>query len=162
MKINAKLQAFTILEMVITMMISALIIGFALTAYMIVIRAHASFQQKNDQTAALLQLDRVLQRDIGRGIHMLKTANGILIAGKTDSVRYEFTTDYVLRISRRTDTTRVQMQDLQTTFEQQPVDKGLTDEISFKVTCNQQTIPLTYHKYYSSEDLFNQEPYAIN
>jgi type II secretory pathway component PulJ len=161
MKIKSRVPAFTILEMVITMMISALIMGFALTAYLLILRANASIQQKNGWTVEVLQLDKTIQRDIDRGLKVLKTTNGIMITDSADSVSYAFNAAYIVRISRRIDTTKLQVEDLQTVFEQQPAEKGLVDEISFKVTCNQQTIFLIFHKYYSSADLFNNTPYAI-
>jgi len=156
MRNKYKIHAFTILEMVITMMVSALLIGLALTAYMVVYRSYLSFEKKNGETSDILQMDRTLQRDFARSQHVYSSPEGLILYGR-DTLFYDFKAAYIVRRSARADTFHVEVRDVQALFENKPLAAGdsLIDRLSFRLVLRKDTIPFIYHKLYSSEELFN-------
>ncbi|MGY4538162.1 type II secretory pathway component PulJ [Mucilaginibacter sp. UYNi724] len=158
MRSNVKLAAFTILEMVITMMVSALLIGLAFTAYVIVYRSYLAFEKKNGETSIIIQLSKTLQRDFARSRRVCTRPDGLVIYGQ-DSIFYEFRNDYMLRRSARSDTFHVEIQNLEMTFENKLLTTSsadsLVDRLFFQLLLRKDTIPFSYRKFYSSEELFN-------
>ena len=57
MKVNNKLQAFTIMEVTIAMLLSAIVIGITYTVFSIVSRSYRSYTNKHEEMNRLLLLD---------------------------------------------------------------------------------------------------------
>jgi len=74
-----RVKAFTIFEMVITMMITAIVIGIAYTSYSIVVKSYNSFNNKNNDMAVVINLDHLLKRDFERAETILKDTDGIAL-----------------------------------------------------------------------------------
>jgi Tfp pilus assembly protein FimT len=162
-----KVNAFTILELVITMMISAILIGLTFTIYGIVTRSYQSFSKKNDEVMVMLTLDRLLRSDFSKAEAVRRQGSKILIIAHRDTVCYAFESGFLIRTHGITDTFRVDHQQLDSKFEGRPPETNpdsavLQDELSFSVTYHDQVIPYHYFKQYSSETLFQNDHYAIH
>lgn len=164
---NQNLKAFTILELVITMMISAILIGLTFTIYGIVTRSYQSFSKKNDEVMVMLTLDRLLRRDFSKAEAIRRQGSKIFIIGRNDTVRYDFESGYLVRTRGIIDTFKVDYQQFDSKFEGRspeinPDSVVLQDELSFSITYHDQVIPYHYFKQYSSETLFQNDHYAIH
>jgi hypothetical protein len=164
---NSNVKAFTILELVITMMISAILIGLTFTIYGIVTRSYQSFSKKNDEVMVMLTLDRLLRRDFSKAEVIMRRRSEILIIGHNDTARYDFGSGFLVRTRGIIDTFKVDYQQLESGFEGHPSEINpdtavLQDELSFSVTYHDQVIPYHYFKQYSSETLFQNDHYAIH
>ncbi|GGH22124.1 PulJ/GspJ family protein [Mucilaginibacter phyllosphaerae] len=162
-----KVKAFTILELVITMMISAILIGLTFTIYGIVTRSYHSFSKKNDEVMVMLTLDRLLRRDFSKAEAVRRQGLKVLIIGQNDTTSYTFDSGFLVRTRGITDTFRVDYQQLDSKFEGRPPETNpdsavLQDELSFSITYHDQVIPYHYFKQYSSETLFQNDHYAIH
>lgn len=160
------LKAFTILEITITMMIAALLIGLTFTIYTIVSRSYRSFRDKNDDVLALLTLDKLLKRDFLNAETIYRKGSEVLIIGRADTALYEFKEGYLVRTRGITDTFRVNYQQLEGRFEGVPSGASadsstLQDELSFIIDYKGQVVPYHYFKHYSSQTLFHNDHYAI-
>ena len=160
------LKAFTILEITITMMIAAILIGLTFTIYTIVSRSYRAFSDRNDDVLTMLTLDKLLKRDFSKAETISRKGSGILIISKTDTAFYDFKEGYLIRSRGITDTFRVNYQQLDSRFEgvssSPPADSTiLQDELSFSVDYKGQVVPFHYYKHYSSENLFYKDHYAI-
>lgn len=159
------LKAFTILELIITMMISAILIGMAFTMYSIVSRSYQSFSKKNDEVLTMLTLDRLLKKDFSTAERIARKDSALLIISRADTARYTFKSGFLVRTRGITDTFRVDHRQLETKFEgrryEASVDSAaLQDELSFGISYHEQVIPYHYRKQYSSETLLQNDPYA--
>ncbi|HAL80964.1 MAG TPA: hypothetical protein DCO83_01020 [Mucilaginibacter sp.] len=166
---NQKVKAFTIMEVTITMLITGLIIGITYTSYSIVIKSYHSFTIKNDNMAVLVGLDHVLKRDFDRADSILKDSAGITIKKNDVSIKYIFMPDFIVRNSVRNDTFKVQTQDVITTFEnitniemQATAEQNRIDGLDFTLMFQNEKIPCHYRKLYSSENLIERNPNAVN
>jgi len=164
-----KVKAFTIMEVTITMLITGLIIGITYTSYSIVIKSYHSFTTKNDSMAVLVSLDHVLKRDFDRADSILKDSAGITIKKNDVSIKYIFMPDFIVRNSVRNDTFKVQTQDVITTFEnitniemQATAEQNRIDGLDFTLVFQNEKIPYHYRKLYSSENLIQRNPNAVN
>jgi Tfp pilus assembly protein PilE len=164
-----KVKAFTIMEVTITMLITGLIIGITYTSYSIVIKSYQSFTTKNENMAVLVSLDHVLKRDFERADSIFKDSAGITLKRDNIAIKYVFMPDFVVRNSVRTDTFKVQTQDVMTTFENVPIieiqatsEQNRIDGLDFTLVFQNEKIPYHYRKLYSSENLIERNPNAVN
>jgi len=166
---NKRVKAFTIMEISIVMLISAIVIGIAYTAFNIINQSYSSFQHKNEDIAVLVRLDELLRKDFSRANTISRTTNGIFVKTGIDSVTYEFEPDFTVRISTIIDTFKLNVQDVVTTFETSPItaispvtEQNRIDELNFSILFENEKIPYYYHKQYSSSNLIERNPNAIN
>jgi prepilin-type N-terminal cleavage/methylation domain-containing protein len=164
-----KIKAFTLMEMTITMLITAVVIGIAYTSYSIIVKSYLSFHTKNTGLSSMAELDHVLKRDFDRADIICKDSAGIALQKDSTTIKYEFYPDFILRKAARIDTFKVQSQDVNTTFKNVPVndlqstaEKNRVDEFGFTLTWQQEKLPYHYYKLYSAENLIERSPDAIN
>lgn len=164
-----KVKAFTILEVTITMLIAAILLGITYTSYSIVVKSYRSFTIKNDNMAVLISLDHLLKRDFGKATIVIKDADGIDLKNDQQLIKYSFNPDFIIRTSIRVDTFKVQTQDVITSFENVPLneiqdtdEQNRLDEVSFTLLYQNEKIPYHYRKLYSSENLIQRNPNAVN
>ncbi|WP_426672081.1 PulJ/GspJ family protein [Mucilaginibacter sp. McL0603] len=164
-----KVKAFTVMELVITMLVAAILMGFIYTAFQIINNSYRAFHQKNEGIATLERLDELLKKDFGKAEFIEKTSDGIILKRKTDTVRYTFSPGYILRISSIVDTLKLKNADVSTLFGQLPVDgQGLSeednriDELDVSLLIENEKVTYQYHKEYSSANLINRQTDAIN
>jgi hypothetical protein len=157
------------MEISIVMLISAIVIGIAYTAFNIINQSYSSFQHKNEDIAVLVRLDELLRKDFSRANTISRTTNGIFVKTGIDSVTYEFEPDFTVRISTIIDTFKLNVQDVVTTFETSPItaispvtEQNRIDELNFSILFENEKIPYYYHKQYSSSNLIERNPNAIN
>jgi len=166
---NKRVKAFTIMEISVVMLISAIVIGIAYTAFNIINQSYRSFQHKNEDVAVLIRLDELLRKDFLRANSISKTTNGIFVKTGNDSVTYEFEPDFTVRTSTIIDTFKLNVQDIFTNFEASPLtainpvtEQNRIDELDFSILFGNEKIPYYYHKQYSSTNLIERNPNAIN
>jgi len=164
-----RIRAFTIIEVTIAMLISAMVIGITYSIFLIVSRSYQSFNTKNDTMAVVLKLDELLRKDFDRSLAVWKDTSGIEIQYPGNRVRYKFDTAYVVRIGVRTDTFKVKTDTVNISFENQPIDElkiikeqNRIDQLDVSLLFQKGKITYHYHKVYSSANLIHRTPNALN
>ncbi|MDB5137819.1 MAG: hypothetical protein JWP37_4422 [Mucilaginibacter sp.] len=164
-----KVKAFTILEVTITMLIAAILMGITYTTYSIISKSYLSFNLKNNDMATLETLDKLLRKDFARSEFILKDSSGILLKSALQTVRYELKPDFIVRTSGIVDTFKVNTEGWVTFFEGQPVEElrpqqeqNRLDELDISLVFQNEKIPYHYHKQYSSVNLIQRNQNAIN
>src|ERR1700749_1025250 len=94
-----KIKAFTVMELVITMLVAAILTGFIYTAFQIVSKSYQVFHEKNEEMAALERLDELLKKDFSKAVFVEKSSNAIILQKEKDTVQYSFESGYILRVS---------------------------------------------------------------
>lgn len=153
-----KINAYTLMEVTVAMLLSAICIGIAYSAFDIIGNYYRTFQQKNEKADALLSIREVLSKDFQRSKLVMNTADGILLEQDSVSINYVFEADRILRQipSLRTDTFKVVWKDKYVGFEGNEVlEPDTIDLLKLKVTLDQHSlVPLTFYKHYSAQNLF--------
>ncbi|MBE9668268.1 hypothetical protein [Mucilaginibacter boryungensis] len=157
------------MEITVAMLITALVIAITYTCYTIVYKSYISYRVRQSKLTEVNQLTQTLTRDMERGEIVIQQQNGILIKGKTEAITYQIQPEYVLRLKGATDTFKVNATDFTGFFEGQPLarqneseEQNRLDEISFTIIFGDDKIPYHYFKSYSSQNLINRNPNAIN
>lgn len=168
-----RLPAFTLMELTVSMLISAMVIGITYTAYQIVNRSYTTYISRRQEMAMLLRLDELLQKDFNRATGIYRHADEVLFVNDDrPKITYRFTPDYILRTAVGLDTFTVKAENLKTYFQQQSGTDSdsqtttkssiLLDDLSVTVTSNNISYPYRYHKLYSSENLMKINAHAIH
>jgi Tfp pilus assembly protein PilE len=157
-----KVKAYTILELAITMLLSALVISIAYTAYRMVNQSYLSFTIKNNHSADLMRLDNLLKKDFFRADQITCDSAGILCHLKDHSVCYIFTRDFIIRKAGLTDTFKFKVENITPWYSSQQLQEALSestghyvDALDFNLIFRDEKVPFTYHKCYSSTELIN-------
>lgn len=163
------------MEVTITMLVAAIVIGITYTAYTIISKSFTDFKTKNEAIALLARIDQVIRRDFDRAVMIEADNAGInLLNDDRSFVHYEMTAAYILRKTSVTDTFKVQTQDVQTYFEKKEKNEltesfnlagdesNRIDELSFTINYQNDLIPFHFIKKYSSANLIKRNPNAIN
>lgn len=167
--ISKKVPGFTIMEVTIAMLLSALVIGISYTVFSLVTRTYRTYQLKHQEMANVLRLDELLQMDFGRAEVVLKDTDGIALKNSNRVIKYSFYPDYVLRRGITVDTFRVKTDSITMLFESKALN-GLNDieednrmdELAMLISLQKEKIPYYYHKIYSSVNLINRKADAGN
>jgi hypothetical protein len=164
------LKAYTILEITITMIISAIVISITYTAFGIVSGAYSQYKTDQEGLLELTQLDGLLRKDCAMAKRITNGADGMIFTGEDKRVVYVFSPSNVIRTSGIIDTFKVATQDFSTSFEHLSVahsegaqsDSTIIDELSFEIVYKNRLLPYIYHKQYSSADLMINMPNAVH
>jgi hypothetical protein len=166
---NKRVKAFTILEVTITMLVAALVIGITYSAYSIIIKAYGSFNHKNQDMAVLVRLDEWLKKDFAHADIVLKDTAGIVLNSADHHIKYRFDPDFIVRFEIKSDTFKFKTDSLVTSFEAVPINEfGPTDEqnrlddLDLIILFQDEKIPYHYHKQYSAANLINRNSNAVN
>jgi hypothetical protein len=166
---KGKVAAFTILELTITMLLTALVIGISYAAFSIVSRSYIVYQKRNDNISEMVLMDRLLKRDFSQADSILKIDSGIEMINQHAIVTYRIDTGTMIRTAGITDTFKVHSYDINFAFEGQPVQEmsatkelNRIDEFSFSLVFENQKIPYHYYKTYSSANLIGRNSNAVN
>jgi Tfp pilus assembly protein PilE len=157
-----KVKAFTLMELTVTMLVTALVVAISYSAYVLIIRTFQMYEMKQDETAALLQLDRLLRKDFSETRRITQATNGLDLNSPDRLINYTFTEEAVIRRAGISDTFKVKPANIKFYFEcslkqSQPeysTESPLIDELSFDVTYQHDHVLCHYLKQYSSTDLF--------
>ena len=164
-----RLPAFTIMELTIAMLLSAIVIGITYTAYTITARSYARFHRRSDTIGNLTRVNELLMKDFSSSDSVFRTDSGIIVNRDSTIIRYEIDSNMVIRKSFRIDTFKIDIRDIAALFEGQTViftppvqEADRIDELSFTTIFDKQKIPYHYHKDYSSVNLSQRKAHALN
>jgi len=164
-----RIRAFTIIEVTIAMLISAIAIGITYTAFLIISHSYSTYDVKNKDMSNVLRLDELLRKDFSRALIVVKDTNGIALRFQLSVVKYKFDTAYVVRISGIADTFKVKVDSVKTLFENTAINETGTDDeqnridlLGLSLNLHHRQINYHYHKIYSSADLIKRKSDAVN
>ena len=166
---KGRVKAFTIMEVVISMLLAAIVIAITYTVYTIVVKSYGSYNIKHGNMAALVRLDELLRKDFEKAQTINKTETGLSCTNGEREVIYEFATEGIVRTSGITDTFKVQIQTANFFFEQVPFsdapsggEESRIDELKLELLFGEKTISNSYTKHYSSANLIQRKNNALN
>lgn len=155
---KGKIEAYTLMELAVAMLLAGLCISICYTAYGLIGNYFSVFEKKNNSAQLVLGLQRAMGRDIDRGRVMLRTAEGLEIRQDSILVRYRFGGGIISREVEglRTDSFAFEPTEVGFRFEGRDAVEGDTvDRVGFVLGLEKgEKVPMVFKKFYSAQDLF--------
>lgn len=138
---NSKIQAFTLSEMVVVLILTSIVVGLAFSVLTLVQKHMAGIQQNFANNTELNKLEQSLWLDFNRysRIKYNPMEEKITFANDIDSITYRFHDTY---ITKTTDTFHIQLQQRTLYFEGSTIGTGALDAIKLETnkTLQNQTL----------------------
>lgn len=154
-----KIRAYTLMEVTVAMLLSAICISICYTAYGIIGDYYHLFHQKNESADQVLSLKHALEKDFLKSNYILKQEDGFELLIDTTKIHYSFEEQAVLRKfgAIHTDTFKLQTKALKATFEgKELLEIDTIDQVSFTILLDKNTFTtIEVNKWYSAQNLFH-------
>ena len=152
-----KIKAYTLMEVTVAMLLSAITIAICYTAYTTIKGYFFSFKQRTNEAEELLYFKHVMERDLQKSNYVFYIKDGIELLVDSSSVKYIFNDSSTLRSlsTGQTTTLKVAAKDLKFFFEQKEiVGPDTIDQLNLNLKLGKTNMPLQFHKFYSASNLF--------
>ena len=150
--------AFTLMEVTVVMLISAICISICYTAYGLISGRYVDFATKNKLMDDTLWLKQMMEKDVLKAKCLIKVENGFLVECDTYTVTYLFNEKQVFRKYQDLDLDSfdIQVQKINFHFEGQKAEISDTvDRVNLILLMKSNlSVPLELNKNYSSADLY--------
>lgn len=155
---NKKVSAFTIMELTVAMLISAMVIAVAYTAFVLMGNVYRNYHTRQTELAVLMRVDELLRRDFTRAEFITYRNDSLCFWVDSQQVRYAFSGDKIIRKSGIIDTFKVEGKLPVYLFEGSVLelrpDTLRVDEMYFDINYMKNSFPYHYKKQFSSAELF--------
>lgn len=153
-----RIEAYTLMEVAVAMLLAAICISICYTAYGLIGDYFNAFEKKNSSEQTALSLRHAMNTDIGKCGYLIRIEDGIEAHQDSLLVRYHFGAAAVSReiSGLRTDSFKLVASDIGFGFEGHDALAGDTlDRLSFVLSLEKGVkVPLLFKKAYSAQDLF--------
>lgn len=159
-----RLKAFTILELLVSMLLSGIVISLILTFYLQFRKYLVTLEHNSGSDREIALFSNVLKRDFDRAAMIIPVDKEIIQCITSHQViRYDFEDDrYILRLeNNRTDTFNIRWTNLE--WKKYSDRTNLINEFSFDIKIDKDLyFPVSEEKRYPAQVLFNYEnkPYG--
>jgi len=156
---TGRLNAFTVFEMVLGMLLAAIVIGMIYSAYSIFTRICINFNQSNLMRTEVKLFQRAVANDVNVAGKLIREQDRLVLRDLKDSVLliYALQQDHIIRISTDQDTFNLSKIRFETHFEGAERNYGIIDQLTFRFLYNDMPAVFSIHKNYTSEELFNHQ-----
>ncbi len=154
-----KVKAFTLMELLVSMLISGIVISIIYLCYEIIYKQYLGYKDTNHTISQAVLLNSLLKTDFTQAAYITKSEEGLLFSesgGHTTG--YRFNELFVLReVNDVKDTFFIPVREIRIRFqkEEQEAPSGLIDELSFDSNILDQQEHFQYHKQYGADVLMN-------
>jgi len=145
LKLNKKIKAFTISEMLVVLILTAIVVGLAFSVLSLVQKHMASIQKNLNQSTQLNTLETSLWLDFTRYQEVAYNAleNELMLSSELDSTSYRFSENYIIK---ETDTFPIEIKNKEFFFVGEKVGNGKVDAIKIETSKVFQNQQLFIHK----------------
>lgn len=162
-----KLKAFTLMELVVTMIISSIVIGMGYSAYSIIYKQYLNYKSLRTELMDVAGLNAELAANFYHCSRVLKQGeNGLCFELKKDKkINFEFSEQYILRKENDLiDTFKVAAKNCVFKYLLDDTDKkaSLVHTFSFDSELLKEKVHFYFEKEYSSEIVIKEEITALN
>jgi type II secretory pathway pseudopilin PulG len=105
-----KIKAFTITEIVVAMVVSAIVISIAILAYLVVSKQFTQYKALNDELLKVYEVNYLVQQDSfeANAMEFILEENSLTFTGQNQCIQYEILNDKLVRLEMgRVDTIEV-------------------------------------------------------
>lgn len=133
MKLNRKIDAFTLSEMIVVLILTSIVVGLAFSVLTLVQKHMSAIQKNFNQTTELNKLEQSLWLDFNRYSHVSYDAleHHLQFKSELDSVSYSFNERNIIK---GIDTFNVQLRYKKLYFNGKQINSGPMDAIKFETS----------------------------
>tara|TARA_R110002096_G_C14628966_1_gene724740 strand:- start:1349 stop:1813 length:465 start_codon:yes stop_codon:yes gene_type:complete len=133
MQTNSKIQAFTLSEMVVVLILTSIVIGIAFSVLTLVQKHMSGIQNNFNKNTELNKLEQSLWLDFSRysNIRYDDLEQIVIFKNEIDSTIYQFRETFIIK---EIDTFNIQLQNTQVFFDGNNVKQGNMDAIKLETT----------------------------
>lgn len=133
MKTNKKIQAFTLIEMIVVLILTSIVIGLAFSVLTLVQKHMYSIQNNFTKNTELNKLEQSLWLDFNRypKISYDELENELQFTSEIDSITYKFKEQYIVK---DIDTFPIGLQSKTLFFDGNTIEKGKVDAIKLETS----------------------------
>ncbi|MDJ1486106.1 hypothetical protein QNI16_36830 [Cytophagaceae bacterium YF14B1] len=168
------LPAFTIAEMVVVLLLSAIVIGVAYRGLAFVLIRFSQFHQRSHLISEQVLFDKTLSNDLAHCRLLVAKENTIYCLYTAKTIRYQFAQEWILRMDHsRSDTfhlptNHLSVQSITGTAQEQellvPIPLAVVNQVRFQTSLLKEkdsTLPDTflYQKKYAADTYLNADFY---
>ena len=157
---STKLAAFTIVELMAVLLLSAIIFGATLLVIQITQQQEQNQEKEHEEVLKMEQLATLLQQDVYQSKGMYREQQQLLFDYETYSIRYAFGATNVLRTilneSDHCDTFRLPTIALESNWERQSITVGKIDYVFWESRFFEQPYRIALQKSYDHKTLLEQ------
>jgi hypothetical protein len=154
---NTRIPAFTLFELILGMLLSAIVIGVVYSAWFLFSRVYQGYIDTGSSQSEIIAFRKVLAADMDKA-SLLKVADNELVlldSAGAEQLRYLVIDGGVLRKHTAVlDTFPLEQVVLQPAFEYGEVRDSLADQLTFSFFFKGEPLSISLSKSYSSQDLF--------
>jgi hypothetical protein len=147
-----KLQAFTVMEFTVAMIITSVIIAMGYQSWTILSRQSGRLGNTTQNTLSIHAIDYLLRRDVLEATQIKYEFDELVFHQPTNDLKYTFHTDIIIRHGILPDTFHVKTAKIEKFHQGILIDEGILDDLVITIDLNDMQIPITYHKEYSVEE----------
>ncbi|MND62579.1 hypothetical protein D3C87_511250 [compost metagenome] len=162
---NPKFRAFTLMELTIAMLISAISIGMAFYMFQYFQQLFLRQQKQRQERFSYSLFKHLIQQDINRAVWLKTSENGLHCEGENGNIDYQFDPAFIVRdqYNNQKDTFMIQTISLDMTPRLQHLpSEDLTDHVNLKIRFENKEHQFNYNKTYSAQQLLQAEPSNTN
>ncbi len=144
------IKAFTIIEVIVTMIISMFVIIIAFTGFNIINSSYINYNKENDRTEKTLFLNNILLTDISSSKIIERNYNELICTKPNlEKAVYTFNDDKIIYLNGLIkDTFLNEIVEYKTTFNNQDITSGIADEVSISFIKDKDTLQFNIIKEY--------------
>ncbi|MXV50385.1 hypothetical protein GS399_05320 [Pedobacter sp. HMF7647] len=156
---KGKVRAFTLFELTVAMLLTAIVTALAYSAYRYVGKAYLEFNRKGHDAAELLVTNKQLVYDLNRATAARLTDEDLILRDASGEISYRVMDSLLIRkqYDLREDTLCRSASRLLGRFGGKDVSAGLTDVLVVPVSVSGYEVPFSLTKDYSAEELMNMD-----
>ncbi|MBO9702109.1 MAG: prepilin-type N-terminal cleavage/methylation domain-containing protein [Sporocytophaga sp.] len=154
-----KFKAYTIVEMIVTMLITSVTISIAYSSFRIINGQFGQYKSRSHRNYELVLLDKFMMKDFTNSIRVIRNTEGYSCQYLDKSIDYEFEESYILRKSNLTDTFKLKIVEPKFYFmnEEEFVPGALIDKVEFTGIIEEESLSFLYKKEYGADILVEKE-----
>lgn len=153
MKISKKIESFTLSEVLVVLVVTAIVVAIAFSVLRLTTQQYAAINARYKERAEIQKLEQRLYTDINTMNEVSWNAKErkLLVKNKERSVTYDWTTDYLIR---NTDTVSYNTKEIRLFYKGVEVGEGVIDGLEIELLRTGQPIRLfVSRKLDAKEDL---------
>lgn len=152
---SKKIKSFTIMELLVTLVITSIIVGLASTIYLNMQRYFSTSEQGYEQNTDVNFIISLLKTDFENSASAVSSFGLVTLIGNDSKIlEYNFSDEFITRkVDYRRDTFYVNLEDLEVIRLDDNSD--LVSEIKANIIFDGDPVPLHIYKNYTRDVLFN-------
>lgn len=157
---TSRIRSFTLIEMVLAMLFSAIVVGIGYTSITIFSKLYENYRLKRSTQSDLQIVEQALTRDLSRSLVVECEMNKIYLRDSANAFTLHYIVDenYLIRIAKlKTDSIRMENLSFKCFFEGHAVEKGILDQVILNFESENFPTMISSRKEYSAEELFNYD-----